>query len=33
MHAFVDQADLEKGFVFAFNEFIADDSRIEAWKT
>ncbi len=31
-NAFVDQADLEKGFVFAFNEFIADDTRKEGWK-
>lgn len=32
-NAFVDQMDLERGFVFAYNEFITDNSRIEAWKT
>ena len=30
---FVDEKDLEKAFVLAFNEFITDNSRIETWKT
>ncbi len=30
---FVDEKDLEKAFVLAFNEFITDNSRIKAWKT
>ncbi len=32
-NAFVDQKDLEKGFVLAYNEFITDNSRFEAWKS
>lgn len=30
---FVDEKDIEKAFMLAFNEFITDNSRIEAWKT
>ena len=29
---FVDEKDLEKGFVLAYNKLITDNSRIKAWK-
>jgi len=31
-NAFVDEKDLEKGFVLAYNELITDKSRIKDWK-
>ncbi|SFP84637.1 Recombinase [Butyrivibrio proteoclasticus] len=31
-NAFVDQKNLERGFVLAYNEFITDKSRFEGWK-
>ena len=32
-NGFVDEKDLEKGFVLAYNKLITNNSRIKAWKS